>query len=502
MIVLKPDKRQVVMAVKMSLKALSMQRFLRVCTSGHRGSIKMFLNVDNEMQKGKFLSTGYVMYAENDDTNSPMSNLKLNLRQALLLKRRRSLSPLERISSLLPQESLTPEVEELRGQDQNQLKSSSLLDFTVPHSVKEKHGYPGNDEGDEMEMSDELSAHASTGEKDLTEESLTSGPLHPPCLKGETRLTFGEFLVAEKRKKGQIEFRKMFRLQPGTRLQSSVGVIPHEEMDGIPAGSFLKTNRGVSIFIRRASLEDYVLFMRRGPAISYPKESAAMLMMMDVTEGDCVLEAGAGSGAMSLFLSRAVGASGKVVSVDVREDHLKRAVLNYNHWRTSWELRRGKTWPDNVEFVHADLCTTPALEGWGFHAVALDLIHPQLVLPVVIPQLHSGAVCAVYLANITQVIDLLEGLRCLRIPLQCERIMELPVRDWIVAPALQKDGTYCIRKSPTSEENSEKDGALKQDISEQDAAFGSIPYIARPHPEQLSHTAFLVKLRKHVQKPF
>ncbi|KAJ0062806.1 hypothetical protein NL108_008079, partial [Boleophthalmus pectinirostris] len=194
-------------------------------------------------------------------------------------------------------------------------------------------------------------------------------------------------------------------------------------------------------------------------------DAAALLMMMDVTEGDCVLEAGSGSGAMSLFLSRAVGTSGKVLSVDVREDHLKRAMLNYKRWRTSWELRRGQPWPDNVQFMHADLCTTPVLEGWGFHAVALDLINPHLVLSIVIPHLHSGAVCAVYLANITQVVDLLDALRCLRVPLLCERIMELPVRDWIVAPALQKDGTYCIRKSPTMEENSERNGALKQDRS-------------------------------------
>ncbi|CAL9686202.1 unnamed protein product [Knipowitschia caucasica] len=322
------------------------------------------------------------------------------------------------------------------------------------------------------------------------ERTEESEPLHHPCLKGETRLKFGEFLVAEYRKKGQVEFKKMFMLHLGMRLQSSWGVIPHEEIAGMSAGSFLNTNRGVSILIRRASLEDYVLFMRRGPAISYPKDAAAMLMMMDVSEGDCVLEAGSGSGAMSLFLSRAVGASGRVVSVEVREDHLRRAVLNYSRWRTSWELRREQPWPDNVEFVQADLCNSPVLEGRGFHAVALDLIHPHLVLPTVNRYLHSGAVCAVYLANITQVVDLLEGLRCLHIPLLCERIVELPARDWIVAPALHKDGSYCSRKSPNAEENSEEK-------SEKEAPFGSVPYIARPHPQQLSHTAFLVKLRKH-----
>ncbi|KAF1375148.1 hypothetical protein PFLUV_G00236460 [Perca fluviatilis] len=331
-------------------------------------------------------------------------------------------------------------------------------------------------------------------------KSLTS-----PALPGESPLAFGELLVAEYRKKGRVEFRKMFELQTGTRLQSSWGVVLHDDIAGQPAGCFLKTSRGVLLLVRRASLEDYVLYMKRGPAIAYPKDAGTMLMMMDVTEGDRVLESGSGSGAMSLFLSRAVGCKGSVLSVEVREDHHRRAVLNYKRWRTSWSLRRGEEWPDNVQFHNSDLCTASSLlAAQGFHAVALDLINPHLVLPTVIPHLHPGAVCAVYLANITQVIDLLEGLRCLALPLLCERIIEVPMRDWVVAPALQKDGSYCARKAPIlNEDHWEDETSVEADTEEmtkeKQPAFGSIPYIARPHPEQMSHTAFLVKLRKCVR---
>lgn len=125
--------------------------------------------------------------------------------------------------------------------------------------------------------------------------------------------------------------------------------------------------------------------------------------------------------------------------------------------------------------------------------------------------------------SITQVIDLLEGLRCLALPLLCERIIEVPLRDWMVAPALQKDGRYCVRKPPVlrgDEQQQEEEEAAVLSSDEGDVksdegngtfasihakclestlnspettapgrpSFGSVPYIARPHPEQMSHT--------------
>lgn len=75
-----------------------------------------------------------------------------------------------------------------------------------------------------------------------------------------------------------------------------------------------------------------------------------------------------------MFLFSPVGSKGSVLSVEVREDHHRRAVLNYNRWRTSWSLRRGEEWPDNVQFHKADLCTASSLlAGRGFHAVSVGL---------------------------------------------------------------------------------------------------------------------------------
>ncbi|XP_042356017.1 tRNA (adenine(58)-N(1))-methyltransferase, mitochondrial [Plectropomus leopardus] len=460
---------------------LLMHRLVRVSTPAQRHlcSRDIFAKLHKCRMEIRALSTASVKCNENEgDSSSPLTS-----RQGLLSRGRRPLSPLERISNLLPKEALSPEVMQLREQKQQEDEEDTSIQHT-----QEDIGPQKEDD------------HASDATK-KTKSSDTQLNVLP----GESLLVFGELLVAEYRKKGEVAFRKMFELKTKAILHSSWGVIEHNDIVGKPAGCFLNTHRRAPILIRRATLEDYVLLMKRGAAIAYPKDAATMLLMMDVTEGDCVLESGSGSGGLSLLLSRAVGCRGSVLSVEVRQDHHRRAVLNYNRWRSSWSLRRGEEWPDNVQFHHADLSTASSLlASQGFHSVALDMTCPQLVLPTVIPHLHPGAVCAVYVANLTQVVDLLEGLRCTSLPLLCERVIEVPVRDWLVTPALQKNGRYCVRNTPVQDKDQREKGETsdKSDkemmTKDKHPAFGSIPYLGRPHHEQNSHTAFLVKLRKFV----
>lgn len=483
-----------------------MHRLLRISTPAHvQLSNRIILGKSHKCRRVmRTLSTSFVDYKENEGDNAESSPLstKLAYKHALLSKRRRPLSPLERISGMLPQDTLSPEVMQLREQNQQDPEDGTNIQETVAQVEDGHEIIPSKVGSDTPHAPDEELLTAETQPNTTFNEDRS---LKSSTLPGENLIAFGELLVAEYHRQGEVGFRKMFELQRGARLMSGWGIIMHDDIAGQPAGSFLKTSRGVSLFIRRASLEDYVLFMKRGPAISYPKDAVTMLMMMDVTEGDCVLESGSGSGGMSLFLSRAVGSKGRVLSLEVREDHHKRAVLNYKRWRAAWSQRRGEEWPDNVQFLQADLSTASSfLTGQGFHSVALDLTSPHLVLSTVTPHLHPGGVCAVYLANITQVTDLLEGLRCLRLPLLRESIVEVPIRDWLVAPALQKDGRYCRRKDPRLIKDQGEDETLAgtdrgETATEEEPAFGSIPYIARPHPEQKSHTAFLVKLRKYVR---
>ncbi|XP_072546672.1 tRNA (adenine(58)-N(1))-methyltransferase, mitochondrial [Salminus brasiliensis] len=406
--------------------------------------------------------------------------------------RRRPLSPLERVSQLLPQDSLSKEVWELRENK------------SPEEAETEEQAQNGSTVGADQPDIQSSSPEDHVGDVDVpVQDAAETQEQGRRAVGTERTMCFGEFILVLYRRNQRLEFRKMFQLRNGGKLESSWGSVPHQAIAGQPAGSVLRSSMGLPMLFRRPSLEEFTLFMKRGPAIAYPKDANAMLMMMDVNEGDSVLESGSGSGAMSLFLSRAVGCRGRVLSVEIREDHHRRSVLNFQHWRSTWKLHRGEEWPDNVHFQLGDLVSSSQLlAGQSFNSVALDMVNPHLSLPTVVPHLHSGAVCAVYLANITQIVDLLEGLRCSDVPLVCERIIEVQYKDWLLAPSCRKDGTFNKRRpvggeSVGSEEDDGQNDEEKEELARpKQEPFGSIPYIARPHPEQLSHTAFLVKLRK------
>ncbi|KAG9336817.1 hypothetical protein JZ751_003165 [Albula glossodonta] len=399
--------------------------------------------------------------------------------------RRRPLSPLERVSQLLPPENLSQEVWELRegkGEEEGPGTSGNMYQYQQATSAGEVPNIGGEScagtqqhaLGQRQEVgegTEEATAEAVVEDRGLSSEEKQDQAGDDPTLMvpGDHPLRYGELALAEFRKRRGLEFKKMFALTEGGYLHSSWGTVPHSAIVGRPAGCTHISSIGSHFLMRRPSLDEYVLYMKRAPTISYPKDANAMLMMMDVSEGDCVLESGSGSGAMSLFLSRAVGSRGRVLSVEKREDHFRRAVANYQRWRSVWSIRRGEEWPDNVSFHIADLQTSTALlAGQGFHSV----------------------------------IDLLEGIRYAGLPLLCERVVEVQLRDWLLAPAIEKkDGYYALRVAPVrrkqgNEEAQSNNTETDETRDREHMPFGSVPYIARPHHEQTSHTAFLVKLRK------
>ncbi|TRZ01903.1 hypothetical protein DNTS_014862 [Danionella cerebrum] len=357
----------------------------------------------------------------------------LEISRRALSGKRRPLSPLERVSQLLPQDCLSTDVWDLRSPTHTQGDTGDS-----PEPMKTIEEDKGLQAFNSTCVPGERPLHVDTGDspfpmKTIGEEKgpqafnstcvLGEKPLHVDvgdspdpmktieeekgrqafnytCVPGERPLRFGEYLMVRYRRNRETNFLKMFELKEGKELASMWGSLAHKEIEGRPAGSVIHTSRGFPLLIHRPSLEEFVVHMKRGPVIAYPKDVSAMLTMMDVTEGDCVLDSGSGTGAMSLFLSRAVGSKGSVLSVEIRKDHHRIAALNYQRWRTTWHLRRGEEWPDNVHFHHGDLISAgPLLTGKGFNSVALDMISPHLVLPIVVPHLHPGSICTLYQAK-------------------------------------------------------------------------------------------------------
>lgn len=207
---------------------------------------------------------------ERDSSDSLPLSTTLTSKGALLSRRRRPLSPLERISGLLPRDALSPEVMQLREQNQQDSSEDTSIQVSTTQCTQEESG-----QGPALLEDDSEDSHAPDAD---VEPAASENPacheekrLMWPTLPGESLLAFGELLVAESHKGGRAEFRKMFQLRTGARLQSNLGIILHDDIAGQPAGRMLKTSQGTPFLIHRASLEDYALFMKRGPAISYPK---------------------------------------------------------------------------------------------------------------------------------------------------------------------------------------------------------------------------------------
>ena len=117
-------------------------------------------------------------------------------------------------------------------------------------------------------------------------------------------------------------------LRAGSEFHTHRGAIAHDALIGLPEGSVVKSANGDQFLVLRPLLVDYVMSMPRGAQVVYPKDAAQIVHEGDIFPGARVLEAGAGSGALTCSLLRAVGDGGRVYSYERREDFAKIAAKN------------------------------------------------------------------------------------------------------------------------------------------------------------------------------
>jgi len=190
-------------------------------------------------------------------------------------------------------------------------------------------------------------------------------------------------------------------LIPGGEWHTHKGWLKHDEIVGQPEGSIFITNGDLKFQAFRPLLGDYVLSMPRGATIIYPKDAAVILGVADIKPGTRVLESGIGSGALTLSLVRAVGETGFVKSIEIRDDFAqisKSNVVNYfGSEPKNWELVVGAFQDQEYE------------AEWD--RVILDMLAPWECVEAAAKALVPGGVILAYVATTTQLSRFAEALK-------------------------------------------------------------------------------------------
>lgn len=194
-------------------------------------------------------------------------------------------------------------------------------------------------------------------------------------------------------------------LEPGNAFHSHRGVLDHDVLIGLPDGSVVENSQGIAYLALRPLLTDFVMSMPRGAAIIYPKDAAQILAQADIFPGARVIEAGVGSGALSMWLLRAIGDRGHLFSFERREEFAQIAEGNVSAYfgtrPTNWTITMGDL---------QDALPQVAPTGTADRAV-LDMLAPWECLDAVAEALTPGGVLLVYVATATQLSRVAEAMR-------------------------------------------------------------------------------------------
>jgi tRNA (adenine57-N1/adenine58-N1)-methyltransferase len=190
-------------------------------------------------------------------------------------------------------------------------------------------------------------------------------------------------------------------LQAGATYHTHSGTLHHDRILGELEGVRVETSKGMVLVAFRPRFADFALKMPRGAQVVYPKDLGPILLYADVHPGARVLEAGTGSGALTIALCRATGSDGRVLSYELRSEHGAQALENI-------ESFFGKL-PAWLELRDGDVRDVTSA-GERFDRCVLDLPEPWAPLSAVNQVLEAGGVVCAYLPTIMQVQELVLAL--------------------------------------------------------------------------------------------
>ncbi len=214
--------------------------------------------------------------------------------------------------------------------------------------------------------------------------------------------------------------RYLTRLRAGSKFETHLGAFPHDGLLGSEVGSWMTTNRGHVLLAVKPTMADFALDMPRIATVGYPKDLGTILVYGDIFPGARVLEAGCGSGAMTMALLRAVGAHGSLVSYDVRQDMIDRTRENVGAMladTSSLTLKLGDVYKG---FEESEL-----------DRIVLDLPEPWHVVPHASEGLLPGGIFVSFSPTVLQVHELANALRAAQ-TFEMIETMEVLQRPWAV----------------------------------------------------------------------
>ncbi len=208
--------------------------------------------------------------------------------------------------------------------------------------------------------------------------------------------------------------RYMLTLTAGAMFHTHAGIVAHDDLIGLDEGEVVTGTAGRKYLMVRPTLSDVVLKMPRGAQVIYPKDLGAILIAADIAPGHRVLEAGVGSGALSMALLRA-GAS--VIGYELRDDFAGRARNNVT----------ALLGPD-ADYRVEPKDVTEDIEERDLDRILLDMPEPWRVLPHAGRALRPGGILLAYLPTINQTAELRRALD--DAPFALASTMEVLHRTW------------------------------------------------------------------------